>query len=63
MEKGSSAILFTAVHIPEKFTQADMATLDANAFSMVVKGEAIQADNTADNVRDAFTLVEATQPF
>ena len=63
LEKGSSAILFTAVHIPEKFTQADMATLDANAFSMVIKGEAIQADNTADNVRDAFTLVEATQPF
>ncbi len=63
LEENSSVILFTTVHIPAQFTQADMATLDANAFSMVITGEAVQADNTADNVRDAFTLVEATQPF
>lgn len=57
LEVGSSAILFSTVHIPAQFTQADMATLDANTFSMVITGEAIQAANTAGNVRDAFGVV------
>ena len=58
-----SVILFSVVHIPYQFTQQDMAALDAGAFDMVITGEAVQSDNTAGNARDAFALVEATQPF
>lgn len=61
LTEGNSAVLFTTVHIPKEFTQADIATLDKNAFAMVIKGEAVQADNTASDARAAFALVEATQ--
>ncbi len=56
-----SAVLFSTVHVPYQFTQDDMATLTDGSFAMIIKGEAVQADNTAADARAAFALVEETQ--
>lgn len=48
-----TAVLFTNVTIPGEFEQADM-TYASGDFSINVKAEAIQADNTGDNAYDAF---------
>jgi len=49
----NTAILFTEVSIPGEFEKADMEYVNNN-FSITVKAEALQADNTGDNAKDAF---------
>ena len=49
--------LFTHVIIPAELTQEDMATLQNGMFTMDIVAEAVQADNTGDNAKDAFALV------
>ncbi len=46
------ATLFTTVTIPAVFDQADMAAL--YNFNLIIKGDAIQADNTGDSAQAAF---------
>lgn len=53
LEKDQQAVLFTEVHIPGEFEQQDMA-YENGTFSITVKAEAIQADNTGSNAYDAF---------
>lgn len=48
-----TAILFTEVTIPGEFEQADMRFVNDN-FSITVKAEALQADNTGDVSWEAF---------
>ena len=48
-----TAVLFTNVTIPGAFEQADMQYVSGD-FSITVKAEALQADNTGDNAYDAF---------
>ena len=47
---GAEATIFEAFHIPEDFTVDNMPV----EFKMNIVGEAIQADNTGDNAKDAF---------
>jgi len=53
LEPGKSAVLFENVFIPGEFEQDDM-TFASNDFSINIKAEALQADNTGDNAMDAF---------
>ena len=48
---GSSSTLFTAVTIPAEFTEVNMPT----AFNLDIVAEAIQADNTGDSAKAAFS--------
>lgn len=48
-----TAVLFTAVAIPEEFVQTDMTFANGD-FSVKVKAEALQAANTGDNAQKAF---------
>jgi len=48
-----TAVLFTNVTIPGEFEQNDMQFVNGD-FSIKVKAEALQADNTGDNAYDAF---------
>ena len=48
-----TAVLFTNVTIPGEFEQADMAFTSGD-FTIKVKAEALQADNTGSNAYDAF---------
>ena len=48
-----TAVLFNNVHIPAEFEQEDMKFVSGD-FSINVKAEALQADNTGDNAIDAF---------
>lgn len=50
---GTSAVLFKDVTIPGEFEQADMTFADGD-FAVSVKAEALQADNTGDNAKQAF---------
>ncbi len=50
---GTSEILFKTVTIPGEFEQNDM-TFASNDFSINIKAEAIQADNTGANAQYAF---------
>lgn len=52
--KGDSVTLFTKVTIPSVFEQEDMKFVSGD-FSIKVKAEAIQADNTGDTAQEAFT--------
>ena len=47
---GAEATIFEAFSIPEEFTVDNMPT----EFKLNIVGEAIQADNTGDNAKDAF---------
>ena len=53
LEADQTAVLFTEVTIPGEYEQADMAFVSGD-FSITVKAEALQADNTGDNAYDAF---------
>jgi len=48
-----TAVLFTQVTIPGEFEQADMGFVSGD-FSITVKAEALQADNTGDTSWEAF---------
>ncbi len=64
LETGRSAVLFTWVNIPYQLTQQDMALFMQGRFSMVVTGEAVQAQNLGEGVdtaQEAFALVTQTQ--
>ena len=51
--KDQSAVLFTTVTIPGEFEQNDMKFASGD-FSITIKAEALQADNTGSNAYDAF---------
>lgn len=51
--EGQTATLFTSVEIPGEFEQGNMK-YDNGAFSIKVKAEALQGDNTGDNAQTAF---------
>lgn len=53
LEKDQTAVLFNNVTIPGAFVQDDMK-FASNDFSITVKAEAIQADNTGDTAQKAF---------
>ena len=52
-DPNSTAVLFNNVTIPGEFEQADMAFTSGD-FTIKVKAEALQADNTGDNAQTAF---------
>lgn len=47
--------VFDGIHIPGTFEQADMTY---GSFQVIVKAEAVQADNTGDSASAAFTYVK-----
>lgn len=51
---GSTATLFTKVSIPGEFQMEDMINFANDQFTISVKAEALQADNTGDNAIEAF---------
>lgn len=53
LAEDQAAVLFNNVTIPGKFEQADMGFVSGD-FTINVKAEALQADNTGDNARAAF---------
>ena len=53
LAKDQTAVLFNNVTIPGDFEQEDMKFTSGN-FTITVKAEALQADNTGDNARAAF---------
>ncbi len=53
LTEDQTAVLFNNVTIPGEFEQADMAYVNGN-FSINIKAEALQADNTGDDARAAF---------
>jgi predicted ribosomally synthesized peptide with SipW-like signal peptide len=53
LAKDQTATLFNNVTIPGEFEQEDMRFVSGD-FSIKVKAEALQADNTGDNARAAF---------
>lgn len=53
LAKDAEATLFTKVTIPGEFEQADMAFASGD-FSITVKAEALQADNTGSDAQTAF---------
>lgn len=53
LAKDQTATLFTEVKIPGEFEQQDMI-YENGAFSITVKAEALQAENTGTNAHDAF---------
>jgi len=53
LAKDQTAVLFNNVTIPGEFEQEDMKFASGD-FSITVKAEALQADNTGDNAQDAF---------
>lgn len=53
LAEDQTAVLFNNVTIPGEFEQADMRFVSGD-FSINVKAEALQADNTGDNARAAF---------
>lgn len=55
LAKDQTAVLFNTVTIPGEFVQADMEYVSGD-FSLTVKAEAIQADNTGDTAQEAFKL-------
>lgn len=56
LAEGETATLFTEVTIPGEFGIDDMA-YDEGTFTVVVKADAVQADNTGDTAQEAFTFV------
>lgn len=52
-DAAQTAVLFNNVTIPGEFEQEDMRFVSGD-FSIKVKAEALQADNTGDNARAAF---------
>ncbi|MEE0945947.1 MAG: SipW-dependent-type signal peptide-containing protein [Acutalibacteraceae bacterium] len=53
---GSDEILFTEVNIDEDFTLDEIKSLGSE-FSITVKADAVQRDNTGDNAVEAFATV------
>lgn len=53
LAKDQTAVLFNTVTIPGEFVQDDMKFASGD-FSITVKAEAIQADNTGDTAQEAF---------
>ena len=53
LTKDQTAVLFTNITIPGEFEQNDMKFVSGN-FSVSIKAEALQADNTGNNAYDAF---------
>lgn len=53
LTSGQTAVLFNTVTIPGEFEQQDMQYVSGD-FSIAVKAEALQADNTGDNAPAAF---------
>lgn len=53
LAKDATVELFTTVTIPGELEQQDMGFASGD-FSITVKAEALQADNTGDNAKDAF---------
>ena len=53
LAKDQTAVLFNNVTIPGEFEQADMAFTSGN-FTITVKADALQADNTGDSAQAAF---------
>lgn len=54
LAKDGTAVLFNNVSIPEEFEQEDMKYVGDN-FTITVKAEAIQADNTGNTAQEGFT--------
>jgi len=52
-DAANTAVFFNNVSIPGEFEKADMEFTSGN-FTISVKAEALQADNTGDNAKDAF---------
>lgn len=52
----AEAALFTEISIPSEFEQEDMAFVSGD-FTVTVKADAVQADNTGDTAQDAFVTV------
>ena len=57
---GSDEILFTEVNIDEDFTLDEIKSLGSE-FSITVKADALQRDNTGDNAVEAFAKVGWTE--
>ena len=55
LAKDQTAVLFNTVTIPGAFEQQDMEYVSGD-FSITIKAEAIQADNTGDTAMEAFQL-------
>ena len=55
-DAAQTAVLFNKVTIPGEFEQEDMRFVSGD-FSIKVKAEALQADNTGDNAVEAFANV------
>lgn len=53
LTKDQTAVLFANITIPGEFEQNDMKFVSGN-FSVSIKAEALQADNTGNNAYDAF---------
>ena len=53
LAKDQTAVLFNNVTIPGEFEQTDMAFTSGN-FTITVKADALQADNTGDSAQAAF---------
>jgi len=54
---GQTALVFTDVVIPTNLTQVDFAKIADGDFQVIVKAEALQADNTGDSAKQAFINV------
>ena len=59
--KNETVGVFTNVTIPSSLTQEQIFALGTNGFSITLKADAVQADNTGDTAEEAFALVERTQ--
>lgn len=56
LTKDGTAVLFNNITIPGEFVQEDMAFTSGD-FTVTVKAEAVQADNTGDTAKAAFEKV------
>ncbi|MBP3632971.1 MAG: hypothetical protein J6J43_00160 [Oscillospiraceae bacterium] len=56
LTEGATAALFSEITIPGAFEQEDMAYVSGD-FSVTVKADAVQADNTGDTAQAAFAAV------
>ena len=57
LESGESFSVFTDVVIPESLTQAQVAEFGTDGFSINVKAQAVQSENTGSSAYQAFTDV------
>lgn len=60
LKPDETATLFTGLTIPFQLEEEDMV-YGADGFDLEIEAQAVQADNTGDNAKDAFNLVLQTQ--